>query len=108
MLQASEIQQKFSHIQQTIGQAAQACKTEEGTSVQLKECIDKLSREAKQAGEVIRSNDPTRIRQCVDQLESISSEAKRVSRSGAKTPATLETVVTQVQSELSQLKQQLH
>jgi hypothetical protein len=108
MLPANEIEQKFSHLQQTIGEAEKAAKTEDNTPPELLVSIEMLARESKKANEVIRSNDEARIIACIDDLESISDEAKRVSRSDPKTPAHLETVVTQVHAELSKLKHQLH
>jgi methyl-accepting chemotaxis protein len=108
MLQANEIQQRITHIRQTIGQAEEACKTSADTSPELAECIRKLAEEARQVDSVIASNDQARIMQCVDSLEDMGDDAKRLSRSDAHTSPQVETAVTRVHAELSDLKHKLH
>jgi uncharacterized coiled-coil DUF342 family protein len=108
MLQANEIQQRISHIQQTIDQAEQACKSSADTPPELKACIQKLARESKQADQVIKSNDQARIIECVDRLEDMGDDAKRISRSEAHVSPQVETAVTKVHAELSDLKHKLH
>jgi septation ring formation regulator EzrA len=108
MLQQNEIQQRFSHLQQTIGEAEQACRTSQDKPAQLCETIEKLARETKQAKQVIDSNDPSRIVECVDNLEALGDEIKRVSRSDPQMPAQLEQVATRVHAELSDFKHKLH
>jgi methyl-accepting chemotaxis protein len=108
MLQANEIQQRFTHIQQTIKQAEQACQKAGDTPDEMRNCIDKLSREAQQAQSVMQSNDQQRILQTVDSLEDMGDEAKRISRSLPSMPADVEAAVTRVHAELSDLKHKLH
>jgi Zn-dependent oligopeptidase len=108
MLQANEIQQRFDHLQQTIAQAEQASMSASDTPPQLKDCIQKIARESKQCGEAIKSNDQSRIIECVDSLEAMGDDLKRISRSDTHTPPQLETAVTQVHAELSDLKHKLH
>lgn len=108
MLQQSEIQQRFSHLQQTIGEAEQACRQSQDTPSDVRDCIEKLARESRQAQSVMQSNDTTRITECVDNLEAMGDEVKRVSRSSSHTPAHLEAVVTRVHAELSDFKHKLH
>jgi uncharacterized protein YoxC len=108
MLQASEIQQRFSHLQQTIGEAEQACRSSQDAPTEVRDCIEKLSRESKQAQQVMQSNDQNRITECVDSLEAMGDEVKRVSRSLPQMPAHLEAMVTRVHAELSDFKHKLH
>ena len=108
MLQANEIQQRFTHIQQTIKQAEQACQKAGDAPDEIVQCIDKLSRQAQQAQSVMQSNDQQRIVQCVDSLEDMGDEAKRISRSLPTMPADVEAAVTRVHAELSDLKHKLH
>ncbi|MDN4059470.1 hypothetical protein QPK31_14685 [Massilia sp. YIM B02769] len=108
MLQANEIQQRYSHLQQTIGEAEQACRSSQDTPKEMRDCIEKISRELKQARDVMQSNDEARIVQCVDSLEDMGDEAKRISRSSPQMPAHLEAVVTRVHAELSDFKHKLH
>ena len=105
MLQANEIQQRFTHIQQTIGEAQKALGD---APTEIRDCIEKLQRESKQAESVIRSNDQQRVIECVDRLEDMGDEAKRISRSLPQMPAHLEAAVTRVHAELSDLKHKLH
>ena len=107
MLQSTEIKQRMSHIQQTIGQAEQAAKTAD-TAPELKACLHKLAEEAKKADDVIKSNDQSRIIACVDSLEDMGDDAKRLSRSDAHISPQVETAVTRVHAELSELKHKLH
>ena len=107
MLQQSEIQQRFTHIQQTIGEAQQACQ-QGGAPNEIRDCIEKLSRETQQAQNVMQSNDQQRIVECVDRLEDMGDEAKRISRTLPSMPAHLEACVTRVHAELSDLKHKLH
>jgi Zn-dependent oligopeptidase len=108
MLQQAEIQQRFNHLQQTIGEAEQACRQSSDTPNDVRDCIEKLARESKQAQSVIQGSDQQRIVECVDSLEAIGDEVKRVSRSSSHIPAHVEAMVTRVHSELSELKHKLH
>jgi DNA repair exonuclease SbcCD ATPase subunit len=108
MLQANEIQQRFTHIRQTIDEAEQACRQSQDAPNEIRDCIERLSREAQQAQSVMQSNDQQRIQQCVDSLEDMGDEAKRISRSLPTMPAHLEAAVTRVHAELSDLKHKLH
>ena len=107
MLQAREIQQRFSHIQQTINEAEQVCRSGDAPD-DLRTCIEKMARESQQAQQVMQSNDQQRMVECVDNLESMGDEAKRISRSASSMSPQLETAVSKVHAELSQLKHQLH
>jgi ABC-type transporter Mla subunit MlaD len=108
MLQANEIQQRFTHIQQTVGEAEQACQKSQDTPTEIRDAIQKISRELQQAKGVMQSNDQQRIIQTVDSLEDLGDEAKRISRSLAKMPADIEQAVTRVHAELSDFKHKLH
>ena len=108
MLQANEIQQRFTHIQQTIGEAEKACQSSQDAPTEIRDCIKKLSQEVQQAQGVMQSNDQQRIIACVDSLEDMGDEAKRISRSLPQMPAHLEAAVSRVHAELSDFKHKLH
>lgn len=108
MLQSSEIQRRFTSIQQAIGQASQTLQSESGTPTQLKDCIEKLNRESGKVQQAIQSQDESRIRQCVDDLESVGDEAKRVCRNQAAVTPQVAEAITKVHDQLSDLKHQLH
>jgi len=108
MLQANEIQQRFTQVQQTIQEAEQVCQREGDAPNEIRDCIQKMARESRQVQDVMRSNDQQRMVEAVDNLESMSDEAKRVSRSLPSIPAELESAVTRMHAALSTLKHQLH
>jgi hypothetical protein len=108
MISASEIEQRFSRIEQSIGQAAQTCQSEPATPQPLKQCIDKLDQRSSMARDDITSNDPQRVRQAVDDLEMLGDEAKRVCREQSQVPPALANAVIDVHDQLSNLKHQLH
>jgi DNA repair exonuclease SbcCD ATPase subunit len=108
MLQQSEIQQRFSHLQQTINEAQKECRTSSDTPNEIRDCIEKLARESQQAQGVIQSSDQQRITECVDNMEAMGDEAKRLTRTSSHMPAHLEAMVTRVHSELSDFKHHLH
>ena len=108
MLQQSEIEQRFSHLQQTIGEAEQACRSSQDTPNEVRDCIEKLARESRQAQDVMKSNDQQRITECVDSLEAMGDEVKRVSRTMPQMPANVEAAVSRVHAELSDFKHKLH
>jgi methyl-accepting chemotaxis protein len=107
MLQAREIQQRFSTIQQTIKDAEQAVRSGDAPD-ELKNCIEKMARESQQAQQVMQSQDQQRMVECVDNLESMGDEAKRITRSASTMSPQLQSAVTRVHDELSNLKHQLH
>ncbi len=108
MLQANEIQQRMTHIQQTIGQAEQAVMASSDVPAELKACIQKLAQESKQVDQLLKSNDQSRIMEAVDRLEDMGDDAKRISRSEAHISPQVETAVTRVHAELSDLKHKMH
>jgi hypothetical protein len=67
-----------------------------------------MARESQQAQQVMQSSDQQRMVECVDNLESMGDEAKRLSRSASSMAPQLESAVTKVHAELSNLKHQLH
>jgi hypothetical protein len=107
MLQANEIQQRFTHIQQTIQDAEKACRSGDAPD-DLRDCIEKMARESQQVQQVMQSNDQQRMVEAVDNLESMGDEAKRISRSAPTMSPQVESAVTKVHAELSNLKHQLH
>jgi chromosome segregation ATPase len=108
MLQASEIQQRFTTIRDAIGEAEQACESAADMLPELREQLHKLADEARSADSIIRGSEQDRIVECIDRMEDMGDEAKRMSRDSDQIPPQLESAVMKVHSELSQLKHQLH
>lgn len=108
MISQSEAQKKFSHIQQSIEQAVEACQSEQGTTPRLKNSIDKLDQRCSMAADDIQSNDPSRMIAAVDDLEMLGDDAKRACQEAGQVPPRLKEAVTQVHDELSDLKRKMH
>jgi methyl-accepting chemotaxis protein len=108
MLQASEIKQKFTQVEQAIGQASRSCQSGTQVSQELKQCIDQLDEQASRAHQVMESNDQSRMVQCVDELESLGDKARNACRADGHADPQLKAAVTKVHDELSKLKHQLH
>ena len=107
MLQAAEIQKRFSQIQQTINQAEEVTRNDQGAPDDIRDCIQKIAHEMPAAERVMRSNDQTRMIECIDRLEEMGDDAKRMVRSSQPSPQ-VASVVTRVHDVLSDLKHQLH
>jgi hypothetical protein len=107
MLQPSEIQQRFSHVQQVVNQAEEVCRNDQSVPNEIRDCIQKLAHETDRAQSVMQSNDQSDMVQCIDDLEAIGDEAKRVCTSTRPSPQ-VQSVVVRVHDELSNLKHQLH
>jgi len=107
MLQTAEIQQRFSQIQQTVNQAEEVTRNDQGAPAEIRDCIQKIAQEMPNAERVMRSNDQSRIVECIDRLEEMGDDVKRMCRSAQPSPQ-VASVVTRVHDVLSDLKHQLH
>jgi cell wall assembly regulator SMI1 len=108
MLQVNEIQQRFTSIEQAIGQASQACSAERNVPNELRDCIQKLDSQSDMAKDVLQSQDQMRIQKMVDDLEELGDRAKKVCTSGGTVSPQMKTAVMRVHDELSNLKHQIH
>ena len=109
MLQGSELQLHFNHVEQAIGHAAQACSAERDVPGELRDCIKKLDKQSDLAKEVLQSCDEMKIRKMVDELEELGDRAKRVCCSGAANlTSQMKNAVMRMHDELARLKHQLH
>jgi hypothetical protein len=70
MFQASEIQKRFTHLQQTSSEASRTCHADASIPKDLMNCVDELDKECKSAKQFMSSKDEDQIRQSVDDLES--------------------------------------
>jgi Sec-independent protein translocase protein TatA len=109
MLQSSEIQKRFSHIQQTIGEATRSCQSAQSSVPQdLKSCVAELDKQCQSAQSVMQSQDEERMRECIDKMEEIGEQAKRACQHAGNVDGDLKRAVSTMHSELSDLKRQLH
>lgn len=108
MLQASEIQSRFTHLQQTISEASRMLHADAKTPKDLMSCVDELDKECKSANKAMSSKDEDRIRQYVDDLERIGDRAERACQQAGGLDTRIKDAVTSMHSELSDLKRQVH
>jgi hypothetical protein len=108
MLQASEIQKRFTHLEQTIEKASQACHADATLPKELMDCVDQLDKKTEGAKKIMESKDENRIRQWVDDLEQVGDRAEQACQRATKVDAKVKSAVTSVHAELSDLKKQLH
>lgn len=108
MLQTSEIQKRFSHLQQTIGEAARTCQSQSAVPQELADCVDELNKQCQSAQSIMSSQDRDRMRQCVDKMEALGDKAERACKGASGIDAKMKQCVDSVHSELSELKHQMH
>ncbi len=108
MLQTSEIQKRFTHLEQTLEKASQACHADNSVPKNLLDCVDQLDKQSASAKKVMASQDENRMRQCIDDLEQLGDRAKQACQSGGNVNAQVKSAITSVHAELSDLKKQLH
>ena len=110
MMQAEEVRQRFTQIEQTIHQMSEACQRAAGdVSNDLKSSIQQLDQRSGQARqELQQAQDEDAIRQCVDELEELGDQAKAACERSGNIDQQLKNAVLQAHQELSQLKHQLH
>ncbi len=108
MLQSSEIQKRFSHIQQTISEATRSCQSAQSVPQDLKSCVEEIDKECKSAQSAMKSQDEDRMRECIDSLEQMGDRAERACQKASNVDGNLKRAVSTMHSELSDLKRQLH
>jgi hypothetical protein len=108
MLQANEIQKRFTHLEQSIEKASQACHADSSLPKDLMDCVDQLDKQSESARKIMESKDENRIRRCVDELEQVGDRAEQACQRATNVDAKVKNAVTSVHAELSDLKKQLH
>ena len=108
MLQSSEIQKRFTHLEQTIDSASKACHADATLPTDLIECVDRLDKQSASAKTVMASNDQDRMRQFVDDLEQLGDRAEKACERAGNVDAKVKSAVSSVHAELSDLKKQMH
>lgn len=108
MMQSSEMQQRMSHVEQTIHQAAQACQSATAVPMDLKDSIQQLDQRSGQVNQIMQDRNEEHIRQFVDELEQLGDRAKDACDRAGNVDPNLKNAVMQAHRELSDLKRQLH
>ena len=107
MLQANEIQQRFTSITHAIGAAAQACSADNDVPSELFGAIQKMGKQSDQAVTAFMSFDPERIKKMVADLEQLADRAKQVCSNGGNVTPHMKMAVNQMHDQLSSLKKQM-
>ncbi|HTR08509.1 MAG TPA: hypothetical protein VMJ11_18020 [Paraburkholderia sp.] len=108
MLQASEMQKRFTHLQQTVSETSQTCHSAATIPKDLMKWMDELDNECKSAKKVMSSRDEGRIRQWVDDLEQIGNRAERACQQASGLDVRIMDAVSSMHSEISDLQRRLH
>lgn len=108
MLQANEIKQRFTQVENSIHHAAQCCQSATGVPMDVKDSVQQLDQKTTQAKQMMQSQDENQIRQCIDDLEQLGDRAKDACEQAGNVDGELKSAVMQAHRELSDLKHQLH
>lgn len=108
-MQAEQIRERFTRIEEWIDDAAQACRQSITVPEALRSCLNELDRKTDQAKQLVETeNDQERIRQCVDKMEEAGDRAMQACRHAPDLDQQLQISLSQAHLEISTLKQQLH
>jgi hypothetical protein len=108
MLQASELQKRFTHLQQTVSETSKAVHSDAAIPKDLMSCMDELDKECKSAKKVMSSRNEGRIRQCVDDLERIGGRAERACVEADGLNNRVKDAISSMHLELAELKSEMH
>ncbi|RJG06505.1 hypothetical protein D3870_11215 [Noviherbaspirillum cavernae] len=109
MMERGELQQRLSHIEQTIHHASEACQHAILLPMHLKDCIQQLDEKSWHAKQMMQQMpDENSIRQCIDDLEEVGDQARDACERNETVDPEIRDAVMQAHRELSDLKHQLH
>lgn len=106
-MQPSEVQQRFSRVEQCIDNAYQACQQSQSAPQALKQSIQQLDQRSDEARQYIQGQDQSKIKECVYELEELSDQAMQACQQAGNIDPQLKQAVQQTHSELSSLKHQM-
>lgn len=108
-MEISEIRQQLSQVDQIIQRAAQALQNDKAASKELKDCVQQLGAQSKQAQQALkRAEDGAVLTQCIEDLERTGDRALQACENTSNLSAQAKTAVHQAYEQLSELNQQLH
>ncbi len=108
MLQTSEIQKRFSHLQQTIGAASRTLHADKSVPQDLMDCMDELDKECQSAQQAMGSQDQNRMRQCIDDMELLGDRAEQACKQAGSLDGKVKQAVSSMHDELSDFKKKMH
>ena len=108
-METTQIRQKLSQLEQLISRAAQAVRNDQAASQELKQCVQELGTQSKEAQQSLQSGEEQSVLiQCVDDMEETSDRAKKAAEASKNLGAQTKSAVMQAHQQLSDLKHQLH
>jgi DNA-binding transcriptional regulator YbjK len=108
MMQANELQQRFSQVEQSIHHAAECCRSSMNVPMDLKDSIQQMDQRTSQAKQIMQSQDENQVQRCIDELEQLGDRAKDACEQSRNVDGELRDAIMQAHRELSDLKHQLH
>ena len=108
-MEPAQIRQKLSQLDQVITRAAQAVRDDQAASQELKQCVQELGTQSKEAQQsLVDGEEQTTLIECVDDMEDTSDRAKKACESARNLSQQTKSAVLQAHQQLSDLKHQLH
>lgn len=108
-MQASELRERFSQVEQCVDAAAQVCEMSGDVPERLRTALSELEEESDHAVQVAEQGQgDDQIRQCVSKLEKIGDRAMQACSQGDYVDQQVQNAVRQARKAISTLKQQLH
>lgn len=108
-MQATQLRDRFSQVEQCVDNAAQMCEMSSDVPDRLRTCLSELEQESDHAMQVAeQGQSEEQIRQCVSKLEKIGDRAMQACSQGDYVDQQVQNAVRQARKAISTLKQQLH
>jgi methyl-accepting chemotaxis protein len=107
MMQANEIQQRMTQVEQSVHHAAKCCETATTLPMDIKDSVQELDQKVMQARETMQSSDENQMRQCIEDLEQLGDRAKDACEQSSNIDGELRDAIMQAHRELSDLKHQM-
>lgn len=108
-MQASQLREKFSNIEQLVDNASRVCQQGSAVPDPLRNCLTQLESESDQAKRLIQSSSSDdQIRQCVDRLEELGDRAVQECRRSSDIDRPMQVAIQQAHDAISDLKRVLH
>lgn len=108
-MQASQLRERFSQVEQCVDNAAQMCEMSSDVPDNLRTCLSELEQESDHAIQVAEQGQgDEQIRQCVSKLEKIGDRAVQACTQGNYVDEQVQNAVKQARRAISTLKQQLY
>ncbi len=108
-MQANQLRERFSQVEQCVDNAAQMCEMSNDVPERLRTCLSELEQESDHAMQVAeQGQSDEQIRQCVMKLEKIGDRAMQACAQADYIDQQVQNAVRQARKAISTLKQQIH